>query len=513
MTTELEHLSDRHFLPDPQGVLASRDQTQLGSVSLTIGKEIAASVAGQHIAWMLVNLLCRQFGVVAVLELDIPEVELHTGVAPFGRLTTLRETLLECVRLVSGEHVQARTISPANRCDVNFCVGAAQVQSRAGITWHLYADGWRWYVGLSGAHPRNPPASSLAIGPHLAACFAAAEVFKLLRGMKEGKASRIDEFLGSAWTMSTGDSWEALVDGPSLSALDSLPHFYFAGAGAVAQAAALSLIASGMGTVCTAVDYDRLDLSNDNRYVLSHKQCEGDFKVQIMAAYLREHGVDCNPQDCTWEQYVAAGGRLVVSPALAASERQYKYALVLSCVDENEPRHAIQNLLPRIIVGGSTDGLTAKASTYFLGRRGGCLKCFNATRNRNEVVDDRLRAARAMSLEEQAEFCGQLGIAPAELARLLAPGRCGTLTEADLNRFAAPSPQMSVGFVSAAAGTLMAAQMLRLLTIGAERVNASGATAVATFAKPGLRQIHLAVDSSCDCGTDLRERWRRIWPE
>src|ERR1019366_7910014 len=140
--------------------------------------------------------------------------------------------------------------------------------------------------------------------------------------------------------------------------------------------------------------------------------------------------------------------------------------LVLSCVDDNGARHAIQNLWPDLIVGGSTIGLTAKAITYDVSSDQLCLKCFNPVVERNERVRERMAEAQAMTPDEQVRFFTELSIDPASATAYLQNPGCGKLTEKDLDRFAAGVPMMSVGFVSVAAGVLLAAQLLRLVLAG-----------------------------------------------
>src|SRR5690349_20353790 len=106
MKSELNQLADRHFRADPQGVLAGGEAVKAGVVLVQVSLAMADVQAGQHLAWMLVNLLSRQFKVVKKIVLDVPCVDLHAGVAPFGAKATLVETLEECVLLVSGPHIQ-----------------------------------------------------------------------------------------------------------------------------------------------------------------------------------------------------------------------------------------------------------------------------------------------------------------------------------------------------------------------------------------------------------------------
>lgn len=510
MKTELDQLADRHLRADPQGVLAAAGDMNSGVVLVKVSVAMAAARGAQHLVWMLVSLLCRQFKVVKEIVLDVPEAALHAGVAPFGAKASLVETLEECVRLVSGPHVKVRRVGVGSTPDVALLLGdGAPV---APWHWRLYADGWRFFVGQDGDVPATPPRSNLSVGPYLCASYAAGEVFKQMRGMKAGKGEFIRTHFASAWTMSCADTWAELIDGPDAEQYGALPHFYFAGAGAVAQAAALCLGSSDFTGSCSAVDKDDLDLTNDNRYALSTREDEGKPKVGILQGYLRSRGFDCQAVPEWWQAFAASGGKHAPNDAVRTLERAYKFPIVLSCVDKNEPRHALQNALPQLLVGGSTDGLSAKASIFDLGAETACLKCHNPLQSRNAIVQRRIAALQQLDGERRAAFARELGLSVGDVELLLSPGRCGRLSESDLDRFAASTPEMSVGFVSMAAGVLLAAQFLRYLRLGAAAATATGTMAVATFARARVRSMHVGRDHACDCASLLRDRWHGGWP-
>lgn len=512
MNTTLELLADRHFRPDPQGVLPPKGAGRRGRVLVTVAQSQASTPAGQHLAWMLVNQLARQFGVVAEIVLDAPIAPLLQDTAAFGARTDLLGTLEACVRLVAGNHVGVSTaLQDRDEFDLHVVVGAATEGDRASRTLCTYADGWRWYVG-SGKHiPAAIPSSSLNFGPYLAASFAGGEVFKSLRGMLPNKGEYISECFGSAWSMALAETWESLVDGPSLENIPALGHFYFAGAGAVAQAAALTLGASRIRGSATAIDHDRLEITNDNRYVLSTIEDEGTDKVDILSSYLSRKGFPCHPAPVKWSEYVGAMGRIAANAEIAALERQYHYPLVLSCVDKNRVRHEIQALLPRVIIGGSTDGLVAKTQVYYLAHEASCLKCFNPIEDRNQIIQRNREELRAMTPEQRNEWCRERKLSIADLERFLAPSGCGKLSESDLERFADGPADMSVGFVSVTAGVLLAAQLVRLAQMDVDLTTSSGHLVAATFARAGMRHLKSGPDAKCDCQARMRERWRRLW--
>lgn len=154
MNSELDQLADRHFRVDPQGVLEDGPLGTTGVVLIKADAAMARAPGVQHLVWMLVNLLCRQFKVVREIVLDLPLVALHAGVAPFGAKPDLAETLEECVRLVSGPHVGIRRAGAGVAPDIALMVGDGT--ANAPWHWRLYADGWRYFIGLDGEVPPSP---------------------------------------------------------------------------------------------------------------------------------------------------------------------------------------------------------------------------------------------------------------------------------------------------------------------------------------------------------------------
>lgn len=512
MSTNIDRLGDRHFRTDPQGVLRPKRDGRRGRVLLTVAPFLADTPAGQHLAWMLTNQLARQFGVVTEITLHVPEATLLENTAAFGARTLLRDTLVECVRLVAHEHVAVRTgLGATDHFEVHIAVGTTSPLVNAERAWCLYADGWRWYVG-DGAHiPTERPTSNVSFGPYMAASFGAGEVFKHLRGMLPNRGAFITECFGSAWTMSLETAWGDLKDGPGNKALPALPHFYFAGAGAVAQTAALTLGSSRLRGSATVIDHDTLDLTNGNRYVLSPMDNDQSLKANIVSAYLTQQGLLCHPAPVKWSAYVGARGGMAGSESMRRLERDYRFPIVLSCVDKNGPRHEIQSLLPKTIIGGSTDGLVARVSTFSMAHDTACLKCFNPVEDRNAVIGQNLGRLAAMTPDERGAWALEHNLSAAELARLLAPSVCGQLSESDLQRFAEGPPEMSVGFVSVAAGVLLAAQLVRLVQGGVDDATLNGHTVITTFAQAGMRHLKSGPDAQCNCGSELRSRWGRLW--
>ncbi|HEV2160669.1 MAG TPA: ThiF family adenylyltransferase [Stellaceae bacterium] len=518
MNEDIDRLADRHFRPDPQGLLASSASARTGRVLLGIAPGIAKSKAGQDALWMLANLLGRQFKLVTTIGLDIPsEIALAPCVAAFGAAPQLSESISNCVRLVAGTHVEVERYNAAARRSYDFeiVVGPPTTAARTPIRLVLFADGWRVYLGTVWPQLPDQLPSSGALGPYLGACFASGEVFKQLRGLKDGRGEFIDHmhplFL-SLWSGSSANGWAELEEGPAVSRL-VLPPVYFAGAGAVGQSVALALASlPGVSGHVTAVDPETLDLTNDNRYVLATLDDDRAPKARFTADFLRGRGFTAFDHAGAWQSYVTGLGREPNRADLAAHERRYLYRYVLSCLDDNGARHAIQNLWPDVLIGGSTHGLTAKAIVYDMAGEQLCLKCFNPVHERNDAVRARLAEARSMAPDRRRKFFTDLGVDPDKTEQHLRDPGCGQLSESDLDRFAAGAPMMSVGFVSVAAGVLLAAQMLRVAFGERKLLTERGAILIANFYKPSLRWLRSMPEDQCDCrerrGTDWSARWK-----
>lgn len=508
MTTAIDELADRHLRPDPHEALDPSKARQ-GSVLIRVAENWASTKAGQHAAWLLTNLLARQFNVVSSISFDVPPVRLQDGVAAYAARETLLDTLLATVLAIAGPHISAGTSAHGVAPDFELIVGKCEARERVAKRLFLHGDGWRAFVGTALAIDADIPASTVPVGPYLAAAFTAAEVFKEFRGAKPGKTSPIDMLFVSAWSRSTASSWSELQDGPIAPTIH-FPHFYFAGGGAVAQAAALTIgsLDNVSGHV-TIVDYDPLGVSNDNRYILTQLSDSGSKPIP-MANFLRSRGFTAFPFDGRWERYVQRMGRDLQSAEIDLLEREYRYPLILSCVDVNEPRHAIQNLIPELLLAGSTWGLTAKAGIFNLATEGACLKCYNPIRPRNAIIEAKLTELKRLTGKERAsEFAG-LGIPPDKGEAYLQKAGCGHLSSEDLEKFAAGPPAMSVGFVSVTAGILLAVELLRFVLKGRRALTDEENSVIANFYNPKLRSLTSGPDAACNCAV-TRDQWRRKW--
>lgn len=493
------HLGDRHLALPSVGFQAAVGGRAV--VRIVCGRRLAACYAGQHLLWMLTCLLARQFAVVHEIQLDLPKgVPLLPGVALFGAGADLLETLEQTVDLIAGMAV--RPNGPKGRPTLFISVGAGR-----GDGVGVLGDGWNAFVGDPGEVPALIPASSNSLGPHFAACLGAGEAFKRLRGLRPD-AGEFPRQLGvSLWDLRTGP-WATLGVGPRLPL--ELDPFYVIGGGAVAQALFSATASSGVRTHATAIDDDRLDGSNLNRCSLSTMADIGKPKVEIIRDALSQTNVNVCPAQVRWPAY--ALDRLSGQRAdLRELEDAFQYSLILSCVDKNDARHAIQRYYPRVLWGGSTHELRLTIANYAMGSPYECLRCSNPLPAvpEVEVVAARLRQ---LAPAARSEECARRGVDPNLVDEYLRRPECGTLGEEEIRKFRDAGPKdWSVGFVSVAAGTLLAAKLLQR-GLGQDPFQTqNGHSYSFNFRYPGGRWYMRPRRAECECSGHGLEMYRALW--
>jgi molybdopterin/thiamine biosynthesis adenylyltransferase len=439
--------------------ISSRHESDLGgrflpfggadqiAVTVVVPPEVAHLARVQHAVWMLVNLLSRQQGVVSRIGLICPP-----GVAQAGRVIPLASRALDLRRaLIAGN--EAIGVVPvvqdlaAGRLIALGAVGAVE-------TGCLYVTGNGWCGGIS-AFPVEieSPESELPFGPYIAACLAAGEVFKEAR-LKPGSYSTPQSVFYSAWTRCSSSS--LCPAGPI--ELKRQLEFALGGVGAVGCALLHALdCCPGISGKAVLADNDKkgLEGSNLNRYVLFGKESIGQKKATEAARLLADSSLEFDPHDQPLE-------------ALASIP-----VVVVSAVDTNPSRAAIQNRYPGQILSASTQDLRAEVLRCGPPGIGACLRCYNPP----EIAKSDQQIAseiQGMSDDELAAYAKATGVTVLEVRQWAASQQCGMAGEAVLKHFRDSEPQphgFAVGFVSVMAGTLLAAELLmgELDTAGAMR--------------------------------------------
>lgn len=379
-------------------------------VLLAIGAAEAATRRGQLLLATAANLLGRLFVFAPAIDVDAAPVSVVPGVPGLraGRpLGAEVQTFLE-------------SLSPP-ASPFRYRAGAAAVSYRTALVIGdrpppapvrdavcVGADAWRAAVG---PEPVSLPAGGEDVfnplGALVAAALGAAEIAKrIFLRLAEGHPATITPLERSV----TWDLWQHRFDGttagPALPRRLDLGRIAVAGVGAIGSAATLALAAleDVTGTV-ELVDDDTLSVTNLERVVTARAADVGRRKVDVAARALRGTSLGT----------VRMAARFAIhAPAASAAET------ILVGVDSGAARRRIMNLLPHAVYNGGTQGSELLVSRH-VGLEGPCLECL---------------------------YPESTGAPPAAQ-------ECGRAVVVD------ELPEATIGFVSALAGFLMVAELVK----------------------------------------------------
>jgi hypothetical protein len=354
--------------------------------------------------------------------------------------------------IVSADRIKA---GPAARCDLRL-VFAGQADGLPVST-----AGWAVAIGQRLDGTGNGLAAAYA------AVLAATEAFKTVLACLGVLPERARPWRGvvSLWDYST-----RATTGPDLNHADVGEHTWI-GAGGVASATAWTLAAlhhtgvalSGHGLV---VDDDTIDDegTNLNRHLIALMSDLGIGKAELLSEVLAPCGLALTPRPCRWEK-------------LSASARHPRLAVV--SVDDDAVRRAVQVDMPAMVLNAGTgDRGEYQASRHdFID--GACLACIA----RADKTVSGPEAALAARLGLPLDTLRPLLRSPAPLpADLLARSRLLELERAEIANVAGrdllqrfcdrlrlddDGPAVSAPMLSAAAGVLLAVEMVKLSQPGA----------------------------------------------
>jgi hypothetical protein len=410
------------------------------SISIHIEPRAASAPAAQHTAWMLTNLLAR-------LDQVVTEVAITGGDAPvMGRVvplapteTSLHAALIDGANTIGGVPVHARKLDDP---DILLSVGPGGATDG----WRVHGEGYCGAISRGAIESRGQ--SALPFGPYIAACLAAGEVFRAVR-LAPASYTPTADLSYSAWSYTLGRASELHDIGPDL---DELPiDFGLAGVGAVGGALLHALWAcphlTGRALIADP-DPKGVEDTNLNRYVLFGQAHLGQPKASAAADVCRESPLQWEPVDHSYSRQ-----RLPWIPELLAS-----------AVDTNRARDQLQQgYWPARLLAASTNNLRAEILRCGPPGEGPCLRCFNPPEV--DLPDDVRRAhLRELNPGELKEFALKIGQPAILVQRWADEGGCGAVADAALAHLRLGDQQPSlfaVSFVSALAGTLLAAEVVK----------------------------------------------------
>lgn len=445
----MELVSSRH-MGDLGGKLRTFDPDQAVTIEIAIDPDLAHTASVQHAAWMLVNLLTRAEGIASRIQVHATiAAPVHERTIPFGQATDLVTRLLEAGSAIGVVPVTGTGAAP----DRTIIIGRRHPTRRVGAN-DLVLLGAGWWGAITFGATELPHSWAAIdterrepIGPYIAACLAAANVFLRIRDPRIAEVAAAN-YGWNAWTTLPEATPSQL--GPALAQL-GLGGVGLAGVGAVGAAWMHTIWATpGLTGRVDVVDADveGVSASNLNRGLLFRRSDVGAQKAST-AANAAHGGVEWAPIQGKFE---------------AQSVRPQT---LISAVDTNNARDALQALYSPQILSASTQDLRAEVNVGGSPGIGACLRCFNvpeSVRSDDELRRQAQRDGKGIAVA----IAAAIGTDAADVQRRLAAPGCDMISNRMLAQLrhqygASNAPAaFAVGFNSAMAGVMLAAETIRL---------------------------------------------------
>jgi hypothetical protein len=223
----------------------------------------------------------------------------------------------------------------------------------------VYMGSEGWVARISSNGPVGSGDSLNPFGAAAAACFGAANIFRLLFGahLPEGK---VDEAI--SLSLLDYDPQSAEPYNPTLKPV-ALGESYLVGLGAVGNSAVWTLAkVPGLSGVLHLIDHETVELSNLQRYVLTTQEDVDGPKVLLAAKQFAGTNVEARPHQQKWGEYLR-------------NVSAWNIERIAVAVDNGEDRQAIQAALPKWVVNAWTQPGDLGVSRHgFLGDDA-CMTC------------------------------------------------------------------------------------------------------------------------------------------
>jgi hypothetical protein len=232
------------------------------------------------------------------------------------------------------------------------------------------SDGW--ITRFSRSKPVGSGTSNNPLGAGVAACLAAANIFR--RIFSDAKLD--DELTFSVLDM---DIAAENPRNPVLKDVD-IGDTYLAGAGAIGHGFIWGMFGyANLTGKLTLIDHDDIDLFNIQRYALTGSCSEGEKKVDLAADFLSgREGLQVTKFHGKWEDFVSN-----------LPEDKWMFSRVVSALDSPKDRIELQASLPKWVVNGWTGDCDAGVSHHdFINHA--CLACLympsGSVKNEDELI-------------------------------------------------------------------------------------------------------------------------------
>lgn len=248
--------------------------------------------------------------------------------------------------------------------------------SQAGLVTPIYMGSDGWIAKFSRNEPVGSGTSLNPFGAGVAACLAAANLFRSIY---------TEAPLDDSITLSVLDLDPTATDclNPELGT-SNLGEIFLVGAGAIGNGFlwALSRCSNQIGTI-KVVDHDAVDLFNIQRYILTERDNEGVSKVEKAVEIFEGHGgFQVTPVPRRWEEFVAD-----------LPDDHWVFDTVVSALDTPSDRVFLQASLPKWVVNAWTGAGDAGVSHHDF-KNHACMACLympdGTVKNEDQLIAEAL---------------------------------------------------------------------------------------------------------------------------
>jgi hypothetical protein len=341
---------------------AFRDRLLSSVIGIVFDNAAVESIEGRRTLELSVNLLARLYPRIAILPLTETE-----------NVEAIFQELERIAMAINPDIDVARTAATITACVAVGGTPSTGIEVASPVI-YIGSDGW--IAKLSIEHPVGSGASEIPFGAGAAACFGAANVFRVVFGDQLPGGSLDRNFMLSLVDYEVNAS---MPSNPSLEAVD-LGETHLVGLGAIGNGTIWALARTPhLKGVLQLVDNERIDLTNLQRYVLAtqaHAAVQTE-KVLLAVDVLKGSGLTVEPNPCNWAQYLG-------------KRKDWYFERVGIAVDSAEDRRSAQACLPKWLVNAWTQPGDLGISRHGFTGDQACLTCLyfpeGGQKNEDELI-------------------------------------------------------------------------------------------------------------------------------
>lgn len=330
-------------------------------IGIVFDKVAAESHEGRATLDLLVRLTARLYPNLQIINLNDNNVK-------------LLKKLEECAKSINPEI----NLSKSEEATINLIVGNTTYQTGKNTKFYIGSD--EWIAKLSTTKPVGSVNSNNPFGAGAAACFGAANVFRMVFKNQLTKGECDKDFSVSLFDYIKSNTY-LKNNGPKLDKIH-LDETQLIGIGAIGNSViwALGNIPGLIGKL-EIIDNQEIDLTNLQRYVLASQGDVNKSKVILAKEFMSNSQLTIKEQPYSWEKYVQ-------------NRKDWLIKKVAVCVDSAKDRIIVQSSLPKKIFNAWTQPASIGVSRHLDFINNACIVCLylpdSKKKNKSEMIAESL---------------------------------------------------------------------------------------------------------------------------